>query len=136
MAQTKTELLAVMQLLKKYNLKVRMGCCTRGSSRVTFCLRFCSQILKFSHTFLKFSKGTEELLRREANLTESASDPVPADSDVSSVLAAYKSEGDPEIYEQSYMELRRFVDESLDIYKVRYLLVILIELLFTNYVLP
>lgn len=84
MAQSKTELLAVMQLLKKYNLK-----------------------------------GTEELLRREANLAESAGDPVPADSDVSSVLAAYKSEGDPEIYEQSYLELRRFVDESLDIYKVR-----------------
>lgn len=63
-------------------------------------------------------QGTEELLRREANLTESASDPVPGDSDVSSVLAAYKSEGDPEIYEQSYLELRRFVDESLDIYKV------------------
>lgn len=39
------------------------------------------------------------------------------DSDVSSVLAAYKSEGDPEIYENSYLELRRFVEESLDIYK-------------------
>lgn len=57
-------------------------------------------------------------MRREANLTETAGDPVPAESDVSSVLAAYKSEGDPEIYEQSYLELRRFVDESLDIYKV------------------
>lgn len=56
-------------------------------------------------------------MRREANLTEDT-DNVPADSEVSSVLAAYKSEGDPEIYEQSYMELRRFVDESLDIYKV------------------
>lgn len=63
-------------------------------------------------------KNVEELLRREANL-EVSNDHVPADSDVSSVLAAYKSEGDPEIYETSYLELRRFVDESLDIYKVR-----------------
>lgn len=42
-----------------------------------------------------------------------------SDSDVSSVLAAYKSEGDPELYEYAYLELRRFVEESLDIYKVR-----------------
>lgn len=41
-----------------------------------------------------------------------------SDSDVSSVLAAYKSEGDPELYEYAYLELRRFVEESLDIYKV------------------
>lgn len=33
------------------------------------------------------------------------------------MLAAYKSEGDPDLYEMAYMELRRFVDESLDIYK-------------------
>lgn len=45
---------------------------------------------------------------------------MPAESEVSSVLAAYKSEGDPEIYEQAYIELRRFVDESLDIYKVSF----------------
>lgn len=90
-----------MQLLKKYNLKV--------SALQPDCTK-CQQSDPF--------QGTEELLRREANLTESASDPVPGDSDVSSVLAAYKSEGDPEIYEQSYLELRRFVDESLDIYKV------------------
>lgn len=63
-------------------------------------------------------QGTEELLRKEANLTDAAIDQVAAESDVSSVLAAYKSEGDPEIYEQAYLELRRFVDESLDIYKV------------------
>lgn len=43
---------------------------------------------------------------------------MPVDSDVSSVLAAYKSEGDPDLYDYAYMELRRFVDESLDIYKV------------------
>lgn len=56
-------------------------------------------------------------MKREANLTD-IPDNVPIDSDVSSVLAAYKSEGDPDLYEYAYMELRRFVDESLDIYKV------------------
>lgn len=39
------------------------------------------------------------------------------------MLAAYKREGDPDLYaslyEYAYMELRRFVDDSLDIYKVR-----------------
>lgn len=58
------------------------------------------------------------MLKKEANLAD-IPDNVPVDSDVSSVLAAYKSEGDPDLYEYAYMELRRFVDESLDIYKVR-----------------
>lgn len=62
-------------------------------------------------------QSAEEQLRKEANLTD-IPDNVPIDSDVSSVLAAYKSEGDPDLYEYAYMELRRFVDESLDIYKV------------------
>lgn len=62
-------------------------------------------------------QGAEEQLRKEANLTD-IPDNVPVDSDVSSVLAAYKSEGDPDLYEYAYLELRRFVDESLDIYKV------------------
>ncbi|XP_055703167.1 transcription initiation factor TFIID subunit 5 [Phlebotomus papatasi] len=77
----KNDLLAVLQLLRKYNLK-----------------------------------GTEDILRREAQLTD-IPDTVPGDSDVSSVLAAYKSEGDPEIYETSFLALRNFVAESLDIYK-------------------
>lgn len=61
----------------------------------------------------------EELLRKEVNLTD-LPESIPADSDVSSVLAAYKSEGDPDLYEFAYLELRRFVDDSLDIYKVIY----------------
>jgi len=39
---------------------------------------------------------------------------------VSSVLSAYKSEGDPEVYEGAYTELKRFVEGALDIYKVIY----------------
>lgn len=62
-------------------------------------------------------QSVEELLRKEANLSD-IPDNVPVDSDVSSVLAAYKSEGDPDLYEYAYLELRRFVDDSLDIYKV------------------
>jgi transcription initiation factor TFIID subunit 5 len=63
-------------------------------------------------------QGTEELLRREANITDEVPD-LAEDADVSSVLlAAYKSEGDPESYISSYLDLRRFVEDSLDIYKV------------------
>lgn len=56
-------------------------------------------------------------MRQEASLTE-VPDNIQTESEVSSVLAAYKSEGDPLTYETAYLELRRFVDESLDIYKV------------------
>ncbi len=63
-------------------------------------------------------QGTEDILRQEASLTE-VPDNIQTESEVSSVLAAYKSEGDPLTYETAYLELRRFVDESLDIYKVR-----------------
>lgn len=60
----------------------------------------------------------EEQLRREVNVADLPDINASVDSNVNSVLAAYKSEGDPDLYEYSYLELRRFVDESLDIYKV------------------
>lgn len=62
-------------------------------------------------------QGTEDLLRQEANIAD-VPESIQTESEVSSVLAAYKSEGDPLTYETAYLELRRFVDESLDIYKV------------------
>ncbi|KAF4518033.1 hypothetical protein B566_EDAN009266 [Ephemera danica] len=65
-------------------------------------------------------KGTEEFLKKEANLTDLASlevDSAQADSEVSSVLSAYKSEGDPDAYEGAYTDLKKFVEGSLDIYK-------------------
>jgi transcription initiation factor TFIID subunit 5 len=63
-------------------------------------------------------RGTEELLRREANIASGLGDgSLQQNSDVSSVLTGYKSDGDPETYEDSYMELKRFVENSLDIYK-------------------
>ncbi|XP_066156213.1 transcription initiation factor TFIID subunit 5 [Euwallacea fornicatus] len=75
----KNQLAAVLQVLKKYNLK-----------------------------------GTEEQLRKEASLSDEVDQP---DSNVSSVLTGYKSDGDPDTYESSYIELKRFVESSLDIYK-------------------
>lgn len=39
------------------------------------------------------------------------------ESEVSSVLSAYKSEGDPKVYESVYVDLKNFIENSLDIYK-------------------
>ncbi|XP_071553825.1 transcription initiation factor TFIID subunit 5 [Temnothorax nylanderi] len=83
MDNEKSTMIAVLQLLKKYNFK-----------------------------------GTEELFRKEANLTDvSIDDAQQSDSDVTSVLSAYKSEGDPAQYEKAYIELKKFVEGALDIYK-------------------
>ncbi|XP_032685738.1 transcription initiation factor TFIID subunit 5 isoform X1 [Odontomachus brunneus] len=83
MDNDKTTMLAVLQLLKKYNLK-----------------------------------STEELFRKEANLQDvSIEDSQQTDSEVTSVLSAYKSEGDPALYEKAYSELKKFVEGALDIYK-------------------
>lgn len=66
-------------------------------------------------------QGTEELFRKEANLTDvSVEDSQQTDSEVSSVLSAYKSEGDPALYEKAYTELKKFVEGALDIYKVSF----------------
>ncbi|GLH04111.1 hypothetical protein R5R35_003384 [Gryllus longicercus] len=82
-APDKSTLLAVLQLLRKYNLK-----------------------------------GTEEQLKKEANISSDTSgETAQSESEVSSVLSAYKSEGDPEVYEGSYTELKKFVEGALDIYK-------------------
>lgn len=43
-----------------------------------------------------------------------------SESEVTSVLSAYKSEGDPALYEKSYSDLKKFVESSLDIYKVKF----------------
>ncbi|XP_076169076.1 transcription initiation factor TFIID subunit 5-like isoform X2 [Ptiloglossa arizonensis] len=83
MDNEKSTMLAVLQLLRKYNLK-----------------------------------GTEELFKKEANLTDISPDEAQqTDSEVNSVLSAYKSEGDPALYEKAYSELKKFVESSLDIYK-------------------
>ncbi|XP_051169756.1 transcription initiation factor TFIID subunit 5 [Leptopilina boulardi] len=63
-------------------------------------------------------KNTEDLFRKEANLSDvQLEESQQTDSEVSNVLSAYKSEGDPALYEKSYSELKQFVEGSLDIYK-------------------
>jgi transcription initiation factor TFIID subunit 5 len=59
------------------------------------------------------------LFRKETNLADiSIDDTQQTDSEVTSVLSAYKSEGDPAQYEKAYSELKKFVEGALDIYKV------------------
>jgi transcription initiation factor TFIID subunit 5 len=41
-----------------------------------------------------------------------------SDSEVSSVLSTYKSEGNPDLYEEAYLDLKKFVESALDVYKV------------------
>lgn len=44
-------------------------------------------------------------------------DPTHNDPEVSNVLSAYKSDGDPKIYEEVYADLQKFVDTALDTFK-------------------
>ncbi|XP_063236951.1 transcription initiation factor TFIID subunit 5 [Bacillus rossius redtenbacheri] len=64
-------------------------------------------------------KDTEELLKREANIQDAdgSGEVEQSDSEVSNMLSAYKSEGDPQVYESAYVELKKFVEGALDIYK-------------------
>lgn len=60
------------------------------------------------------------MLRKEANLTDvqlPAND-AQSEIDISNALSAYHSEGDPLSYTYAYENLRKFVESSLDIYKV------------------
>ncbi|XP_027218189.1 transcription initiation factor TFIID subunit 5 [Penaeus vannamei] len=65
-------------------------------------------------------KATEDLLRQETNFYDTVSDSeggIGGDSEVTSVLSAYKSEGDPAEYEDAYKSLQNFIEKSLDAYK-------------------
>lgn len=71
--------------------------------------------------FLKKNKlqETEQILRKEAKLLSDGllQDDTQTTSDVSSVLSTYKSEGDPDIYEDTYTCFKRFIEASLDSYR-------------------
>ncbi|GAB6019682.1 hypothetical protein CHUAL_001238 [Chamberlinius hualienensis] len=61
---------------------------------------------------------TENQLRKEANFFEQKSESQDQpETDVSNVLTAYKSEGDPDIYEQTYTNLKTLVESALDVYR-------------------
>lgn len=69
-------------------------------------------------------QGTAELLKREAKVREDLLREAQAgqvDAEASNLLSSYKSEGDPNTYEKAYLSYRRFVENSLDIYKVEIL---------------
>ncbi|XP_037977282.2 transcription initiation factor TFIID subunit 5 [Plutella xylostella] len=83
MGEKSTPLLAVLQLLRKYNLK-----------------------------------GTEEILRKEASLsdTEIGNLDLP-EVELASILTSHHTESDPYSYEFAYDSLKKFIDNSLDVYK-------------------
>ncbi|VVC90920.1 unnamed protein product [Leptidea sinapis] len=84
MGEKSTPLLAVLQLLKKYNLK-----------------------------------GTEEILRKEANLGDAQFENLDLpEVELASILSAHHKESDPLTYESAYESLKKFVENSLDVYKV------------------
>ncbi|KFM77750.1 Transcription initiation factor TFIID subunit 5, partial [Stegodyphus mimosarum] len=62
---------------------------------------------------------TEAILRKETKLADDGKIPESAQngSDVSSVLSTYKSEGDPAIYEDTYVGLKKFIETALDTYR-------------------
>ncbi|KAK7580412.1 hypothetical protein V9T40_001041 [Parthenolecanium corni] len=61
-------------------------------------------------------KKTEEALKSEVHVSPDMVS-MGSDSDVNKLLSAYKSEGDPDVYKDSYAALLKFVENSLDIYK-------------------
>ncbi|XP_041476835.1 transcription initiation factor TFIID subunit 5-like [Lytechinus variegatus] len=75
-----------------------------------------SQTLSAVLQFLRKNnlKGTEELLRKEANIQETSENASNTDQDVSSALSAYTSEGDPLLYEGQYRGLMSFIGSALD----------------------
>lgn len=56
---------------------------------------------------------------------------VGSETDVNKLLSAYKSEGNPDLYKDTYADLLKFVENSLDIYKVilRHFIMILFQTL-------
>lgn len=83
MGEKSTPLLAVLQLLRKYDLK-----------------------------------GTEEILRKEANLGDAEYENLDLpEVELASILTAHHTESDPYSYEFAYESLKKFVENSLDVYK-------------------
>ncbi|KAH9634956.1 hypothetical protein HF086_016517 [Spodoptera exigua] len=83
MAEKNTPLLAVLQLLRKYNLK-----------------------------------GTEDILRKEASLGDVEFENLDLpEVELASILTSHHTESDPYSYEFAYDNLKKFIENSLDIYK-------------------
>ncbi|XP_041989256.1 transcription initiation factor TFIID subunit 5 [Aricia agestis] len=83
MGDKSTPLLAVLQLLRKYDLK-----------------------------------GTEEILRKEANLGDVEYENLDLpEVELATILSTHHAESDPYSYEFAYDSLKKFIENSLDVYK-------------------
>lgn len=72
-------------------------------------------------------KCTEELLKKEAGVTDEDVKPQSSgqsESDVSHALAAYKSSDDPSLYTDYYTDLKTFIESCLDVHKVELYLIL------------
>ncbi|XP_064646268.1 transcription initiation factor TFIID subunit 5-like [Lineus longissimus] len=72
-------------------------------------------------------KGTEQQLLHEAHLPEDLlkeGQDEQKDTDVSQALAAYKSEGDPTLYDDLYTNLKSFIESTLDSHKIELAMVL------------
>jgi len=58
------------------------------------------------------------LLKREAHISELEMRGNIPDADVQSVLSSYASDENPDEYTDAYIQLKNFIETSLDIYKV------------------
>lgn len=82
---------------------------------VLFSLNFKSLSL-----FIYFIQGTEDILRKEASLGDVEYENLDLpEVELASILTAHHAESDPHSYEFAYDNLKKFVENSLDVYKVR-----------------
>ncbi|KAL4217145.1 Transcription initiation factor TFIID subunit 5 [Mactra antiquata] len=66
-------------------------------------------------------KDTEELFKKETGLNDADVKPdtgVQSASEVSHALAAYKSDDDPSLYDDHYINFKIFIESCLDVHKV------------------
>lgn len=114
MSDKSTPLLAVLQLLRKYDLKVHAF-----NFKLFLVYKHLLTRLNFKKYLLLLMQGTEEILRKEANLGDAEYENLDLpEVELASILTAHHTESDPYSYEFAYESLKKFVENSLDIYKV------------------
>ena len=86
----KNTLISLLQYLKKYNLTESEQTLLKEGQK------YCAEL---TENDLKGITSTD------------------TDANISSVLSTYKSEGDPDIYEDNYNSLKKFIESSLDSYR-------------------
>lgn len=81
---------------------------------------------QYQNTLRTLLQGTEEILRKEASLgnAEYESLDLP-EVELASILTSHHTESDPHSYEFAFDNLKKFIENSLDVYKV----IILVDVL-------